>query len=97
MKIDRWDISSFGTLDRFRAEGLSAHPLVVLLDDLHRADAATVKLLEHVLAELPRLPLQIVAAYRPDGPFRSAEQARRAAETLQRDLAPHTDLAGYLV
>ncbi|WNV88641.1 AAA family ATPase [Umezawaea sp. Da 62-37] len=38
--------------------------LVVLLDDLHWADGASLELLEHVLLDMPRIPLLVALAYR---------------------------------
>jgi predicted ATPase/DNA-binding winged helix-turn-helix (wHTH) protein len=39
-------------------------PLMIVLDDLHWADAPSLELLEHVLAELGDVPLLIVGTYR---------------------------------
>jgi len=39
-------------------------PLMIVLDDLHWADARSLELLEHVLAELGDVPLLIVGTYR---------------------------------
>ncbi|UJR85236.1 ATP-binding protein [Sandaracinus amylolyticus] len=41
-----------------------AHPLVLFLDDLHWADAGTLKVLEHVATALEAHHLLIIAAYR---------------------------------
>lgn len=40
-----------------------AAPLAVLLDDLHRADEASHGVLEHLLLDLPQVPLLIAVAY----------------------------------
>lgn len=54
-----------GVRELIRRSAQEAPPLFVLLDDLHRADDATVRLLVHVLRELAGLPAVFVAAYRP--------------------------------
>ncbi|MFD9734994.1 ATP-binding protein [Umezawaea sp. NPDC059074] len=38
--------------------------LVVLLDDLHWADTASLELVEHLLQDMPRVPLLVAVAYR---------------------------------
>jgi hypothetical protein len=45
----------------------AARPLLVVMDDLHEADAATLLLLEHVAPRLPEVPLVFVATVRPGG------------------------------
>src|SRR5439155_16449206 len=44
----------------------AAAPTVVVLDDLHWADAASVALLRHMLPIAAELPLLFVGAFRPD-------------------------------
>ena len=46
---------------RHRAEG----PILIVLDDLHWADAATLAVLEHLAPILPGLPVLIIGAHRP--------------------------------
>ncbi|MEU5878935.1 AAA family ATPase [Spirillospora sp. NPDC047279] len=43
----------------------AAHGLVLILDDLHWADDATIELLDHVVRHPPRARVLIVSAYRP--------------------------------
>ncbi len=45
-------------------------PALLVVDDLHRADTLTREVLAHVLAELPRAHLMILAAYEPGQPLR---------------------------
>jgi hypothetical protein len=45
-------------------------PLVLLLEDLHWADAASLDLLRHLARHLAALPLLVVATYRPPGAAR---------------------------
>jgi DNA-binding NarL/FixJ family response regulator len=51
-------------------------PLVLALDDLHRADPASSELLLHLLAHPPRAPVLILVSFRP------AQISARLAETL---------------
>ena len=43
-----------------------AHPLLIVLDDLHWADAASVGLLFHLYRRLRDSPILIIGTYRPD-------------------------------
>lgn len=59
------------------AEATAKAPLIVGLDDIHDADVGTLLLLRFLAQDLDRLPVLLVAAYRP-------------AEALQLDrVAPH--------
>jgi DNA-binding CsgD family transcriptional regulator len=51
-----------------------AVPLVLVLEDLHWADAATVRLLERLVAGIRRVPMLAVVTHRPvdEGPFADA-------------------------
>jgi hypothetical protein len=42
------------------------HPVVLVLEDLHRVDPATLELLDLLLGEIPVLPLLLVATFRPE-------------------------------
>jgi DNA-binding CsgD family transcriptional regulator len=42
-------------------------PLVIVLDDLHWADEATLRLLDRLAAEIRRLPIMIIGTHRPTG------------------------------
>ncbi|SHK25205.1 regulatory protein, luxR family [Pseudonocardia thermophila] len=63
-----------GVLDALAAQARAAPPLLVVLEDLHWADAATVRLLERLATEVRRLPVLAVATHRPvdAGPFADA-------------------------
>jgi hypothetical protein len=58
-------------LDALVARAHTAPPLVLVLEDLHWADAATVRLLERLAATVRRAPVLAVATHRPvdTGPF----------------------------
>ena len=71
-----------------------SRPLVFVLEDVHRADAATVELLEHVLETVADVPLAVVCTARPgalesDGQLAwIGECATAAASTVRLDLDP---------
>lgn len=54
----------FDSVTTFLRELVSETPLVLCIDDLHRADAASAALFQHVARELPSLRLALVATYR---------------------------------
>ena len=56
----------FDDVTALLAEAAYARPTVVLLDDLHEADAASLLLLEHVSAVLRSMPLLVAATVRTD-------------------------------
>ncbi|MFN2495987.1 MAG: AAA family ATPase, partial [Pseudonocardiaceae bacterium] len=69
--------------------------LVLILDDLHWADEASLELIEYLLRHPPRAPVLLVLAYRPrQMPARSTAALARAAENgalVERlDLGPLT-------
>jgi serine/threonine protein kinase/tetratricopeptide (TPR) repeat protein len=53
------------TLDFFRAE-CAAHPVLLVLEDLHWGDALTVKLCEELLRKLQTSPLMVLGLARPE-------------------------------
>jgi eukaryotic-like serine/threonine-protein kinase len=59
------DQITFATLDFLRAE-CAAHPLLLVLEDLHWGDALTVKLVDAALRELGDRPLMVLALARPE-------------------------------
>lgn len=73
----------FGAItDAFDALARTA-PVVVLLEDLHWADAGTLQLLEHIVVEPEASPLLVVATYRDDEPGRR-DDVRRGLLRLRR-------------
>jgi adenylate cyclase len=45
---------------------LEQQPLLIIVEDLHWADAASVELLRHVVDQLPDRPLMVLLSHRPD-------------------------------
>lgn len=68
----------------------TGHPVLVVLDDVHRADGETLQVLRHLLTSLTG-PALVVATYRPDevGPDLGTTMAATAGATVDR-----LDLAG---
>jgi len=54
----------FDATAAFLAEAAAAQPLVIVLDDLHGADAESMLLLEFVAAELAVLPILVIGLSR---------------------------------
>lgn len=66
----------FDALTRLLAEVAATRPLLVILDDLHAADAASLRLLQFLARSLRELPLMVVGTTRdPGGPV-DPEKAR---------------------
>ncbi len=92
------EVTSQGALFRqtldFFASLAAAQPVVLLLDDLHWADPASVDLLRAVAREAHTMPLLIVATYRPEAaPSQSPLSALlpalvREAHPARLDLSP---------
>lgn len=86
-------------------EGLAAsRPLVLVLEDVHWADAGSVDLLDHLVRNLEDRPVLVVATYRPDelesrAPLRKVVlEVRRLPSTTAIDLRGLTrDEVGALV
>jgi DNA-binding SARP family transcriptional activator len=74
----------FSGLERFFAARAKKAPLVLVLDDLHAADTASLELFHYLARRAAELPLLILAAWRPDEP--GAEGALASTlHSLQRD------------
>jgi DNA-binding winged helix-turn-helix (wHTH) protein/tetratricopeptide (TPR) repeat protein len=78
----RW--RQFAAVSRLLAAATRSRPLVVLLDDLHWADAATLRLVEHLVPELRGHALLLVGAHRDE---RSAPSA--LLSVLQGEMTRH--------
>jgi predicted ATPase len=60
----RW--SCFGAVARVLSAAAAVRPLVLLLDDLHWADVASLRLVEFLVSDLPRHAIFIVGAHRDE-------------------------------
>jgi DNA-binding CsgD family transcriptional regulator len=58
--------SLFADVRRYFAELSTGHPIVVLLEDLHWADPASLELLRHVAPHLRHWPILLLVTYRAD-------------------------------
>ncbi|MDQ3914064.1 MAG: AAA family ATPase [Actinomycetota bacterium] len=54
----------FNSIRDFIQRASALKPLVVLFDDVHWADDASLQLMEHVAPELERMPVLVIATYR---------------------------------
>ena len=67
----------FDSLASFLQEAAAAQPLVLILDDLHAADEASLRLLQFVARELRGAALLVVGTYR-DADLRRARRSCRS-------------------
>ncbi|XVV13155.1 BTAD domain-containing putative transcriptional regulator [Actinoplanes sp. CA-131856] len=63
-------------------------PLILVVDDMQWADSATVRVWERLLALVPRTPLLLVAAARPDAHQAALRNRVRARQRMPLDLGP---------
>ena len=80
--------SLFNGMREFVARIGRAQPLVLVLDDLHWADDATVLLLQHIAQQLQEMPVLILGTYR-DVELDVARPLARALEELHRQRLYH--------
>ena len=87
----------------FLREAASTQPLLIVLDDVHAADAPSLLMLEFVTGELADARVLLLAAYRdtevdPRDPLASmlAGLARRAGTRLALSGLPRPDVAAYI-
>jgi tetratricopeptide (TPR) repeat protein len=65
LEADQARFRLFDSVTQLFTKTASATPLVLILDDLHWADAASARLLEFLAGELSATRMLIIAAYRP--------------------------------
>ncbi|XVU25919.1 BTAD domain-containing putative transcriptional regulator [Actinoplanes sp. CA-054009] len=63
-------------------------PLILVVDDMQWADSATVRVWERLLALVPRTPLLLVAAARPDAHQAALRNRVRSRQRMPLDLGP---------
>ncbi|MDQ3987153.1 MAG: AAA family ATPase [Actinomycetota bacterium] len=89
----------FNSIYEFVVRASSTRPLVVLLDDLHWADEASLLLLEHVAERLSDVPVLVLGTYR-DVELDASRPLARAIDSLVRQRLgkrmglPRLDLRG---
>jgi predicted ATPase len=77
----------FGAVSHLLCEASEDRPLLLVLDDLHWADQATIRLLERVATDVRRLPLLVVGTHR-DGAGEPLHGVHRQGATEQLHLGP---------
>jgi DNA-binding winged helix-turn-helix (wHTH) protein len=80
---DGW-LRLFDALRRALARAVSRAPLVVLLDDLHEADEASIALLDTLLPDLAAHPILVVGTLRPEETSARARVAAAFARLARR-------------
>jgi len=78
----------FNGVREFLGRAGSAQPLLLVLDDLHWADDATMLLVQHIAQGLPQMPILAVGTYR-DVELEVARPLSRALEELVRRRLAH--------
>lgn len=85
------DLDPVEALLDLAAEMSAREPLTLFLDDLQWGDAGSLLVLRRLLAAVPRMPLQIVCAFRPWPRVKEVEQLARglgAGDQTLVELAP---------
>ena len=77
----------FDAFTNFLKMGARSHPMLIVLDDLHDADEASLALLRFMARELKGAPILIVATYR-DREVRRSPSLSRIIGELSRDARP---------
>jgi len=75
-------------------EAARGQPMLVVIDDLHRADQSSLLLLRHLAHDLHEAPLLILAAYREAEWLQDPARAALASELLRQSRARALSLAG---
>jgi len=75
-------------LGRFLEEDARRHPLVLVVDDAHLADDASLEVLQCLSAELGEAPIVVVAAARPELFVRRPEWMKQEGSHARIDLRP---------
>ena len=94
----------FNRIAEFIDRLASQRPLMIVLEDLHWADDATLFLLQHLASRFETLPLLVLASYREEmldagGPLAKALEGlirRRHAERLRLKSLPQPDVEAML-
>ncbi len=84
----------FDAISSFLKRVAQERPLVVLLDALHRTDAASLRLLEFLGREIANLPILVVGTYRELELQQDSERRRILADISRATPVHHIALAG---
>jgi DNA-binding winged helix-turn-helix (wHTH) protein/tetratricopeptide (TPR) repeat protein len=84
----------FDALTRFLTRAAIEHPLFLSLDDLHRADPPSLRLLQFVAREVSGHPMLVVGTCREAELGRAAERARIVGELARETSAQRVHLEG---
>lgn len=85
-----------GVVEALAACASAAHPLLLVLEDLHWADASSRDLLRFVTTRLADQPLLVVATYRTDDLHRRHPWRPVAAELARHPRGTHLPLAPFV-
>ena len=82
--------------ERFLQDLTSADPVILVLDDLHWADSASIELLGQLVPGVASLPLAIIAAYRPSLTLQRELSIHQRCRVLPLPLLTRADVHEYL-
>ncbi len=85
----------FDAVAGFWQHAAAATPVLLIFDDLHGADVPSLKLLEHIAAELRSLPLMIIGTYRDAEVGRSHPLAETLAQVARVAPVLRLKLSGF--
>ena len=85
----------FDSLTKFLKRAVSDRPLVLVLDDLHRADDSSLLLLRFLARDLGDARLLVVATYRDSRADQSEEFVRTLAELTREPVTSRQVLRGF--
>ena len=78
----------------FLARSSRERPMLLLLDDLHWADAASLGLLDFLAQRVAKLPILIIGTYRSSDPDRTQHLAKTIETMTRSHLMEHIQLQG---
>ncbi|MFQ5427249.1 MAG: BTAD domain-containing putative transcriptional regulator, partial [Gaiellales bacterium] len=84
----------FDSAASFLEAAAAAQPMLLVLDDLHTADAPSLLLLQFVVRSLGAMPMMILAAYRDVDPPLADPLAASLAELTREQTTSHVPLTG---
>ncbi|HEX2058348.1 MAG TPA: AAA family ATPase [Actinomycetota bacterium] len=85
----------FNSIRDFIERASSVKPLVVLFDDVHWTDEASLQLMEHMAPELPNMPVLVIATYRDVELDAYRPLAKTLEDLLRRRLVTRMSLGRF--